>query len=65
MQTIKHPSYGNEILIAENDFELEMNWYDAQISCTKLGEGWRLPTQIELNEIFKIKNIYESFDALL
>jgi hypothetical protein len=61
MYTLKHPNYGNEILIAENDFEFEMNWNDAQNSCIKLGEGWRLPTKNELNEIFKNKLIIGGF----
>jgi serine/threonine protein kinase len=30
----------------------KMNWYDAQNACKKLGAGWRLPTEEELEEIY-------------
>ena len=37
-----------------------MNWEDAKNACTELGDGWRLPTEIELrvlnNELFGLKN---------
>lgn len=52
MKIIKHPSYGNEIFIFENDCKIEMNWNDSIEFCKKLGEGWRLPTKVELNEMF-------------
>lgn len=48
------------ILVAPKDFETAMNWEDAKIACQKLGPGWRLPNNEELEAIYNelyIKNI--------
>ncbi len=37
------------LIVAQNDFPNGMNWNDAKENCKKLGVGWRLPTQNELN----------------
>ncbi len=42
--------------IAENDFSARMNWEDAEKACSSLGEGWRLPTKYELNEMYENRN---------
>lgn len=34
--------------VAQYDFPNEMNWYDANKACEKLGNRWRLPTKDEL-----------------
>ena len=33
-----------------------MIWDDATKACRELGKGWRLPTKVELNILFKNKN---------
>jgi hypothetical protein len=57
---ITHPKHqlsipnSNLILqVAENDFEKAMTWNDAQNACKELGEGWRLPSIIELQLIHR------------
>jgi hypothetical protein len=51
--------------IAEFYFDDEdMSWDEAQNACTKLGEGWRLPTKEELNEMYKHKEEIGGFDDL-
>jgi hypothetical protein len=42
--------------IAQYDFPKEMKWEDALKACNDLGEGWRLPTKDELNELYKNKD---------
>jgi hypothetical protein len=44
---------GKKIQIADNDLDKKMDWHSAQIFCSKLGEGWRLPSITELEIIFK------------
>jgi clan AA aspartic protease (TIGR02281 family) len=39
--------------VAEFDFKDPMSWYDAIKACKELGEGWRLPGRLELDEMFK------------
>lgn len=39
--------------IAEHDFKNRMNWDDATKVCSRLGDGWRLPTKDELNLIYQ------------
>ena len=41
--------------VAQYDFPKKMNWKDAKAACAKLGKGWRLPTQNELNVMYKNK----------
>lgn len=38
--------------IAQHDFSDEMNWDDAKAACADLGDGWRLPTEDELNILY-------------
>jgi len=42
-----------DIEVTQYDFPTEMNWYDAKKACEALGDGWRLPTQVELNILFQ------------
>jgi hypothetical protein len=42
--------------IAQTDFPNQMTWEDAKKACEGLGEGWRLPTKDELNEIYQTEN---------
>ena len=41
--------------VAQNDFN-KMNWQDAKQACSKLGEGWRLPTKEEASILFQNKD---------
>ena len=41
------------LFVAENDFPYEMEWDDAKNACEELGKGWRLPTNTELNNLYK------------
>ena len=43
------------IEVAQYDFPKAMKWDIAREVCQKLGEGWRIPTQYELNLIYKNK----------
>jgi hypothetical protein len=47
--------------IAEHDFPEQMNWNEAKSACAALGDGWRLPTKGELNELFSQKDEIVSF----
>ena len=49
------------IEIAQFDFPEEMNWVDSRKSCEALGEGWRLPTKEEMEEIYEKKDKVEGF----
>jgi hypothetical protein len=46
----------NNLEIAEKDLPGLYSWNDAKACCASLGEGWRLPTKDELNEIYIKKN---------
>jgi hypothetical protein len=52
MLEIKSPITGERLQVAENDFENEMNWYQAKSACNDLGNGWRLPTKSELELMY-------------
>ncbi len=43
------------IEIAKKDFPKMMYWEDANKACQELGDGWRLPTLAEFDEIYKNK----------
>ena len=44
------------LVVAQNDFPNEMNWDNANKACANLGDGWRLPTQSELDFLFQRKD---------
>ena len=50
--------------IAPKETEIQANWYDAKLYCFSLTidgkSSWRLPTKIELNEICKSENDFET-----
>jgi hypothetical protein len=52
MLEIENPKSGKKIQLADNDLDKKMDWYSAQIVCSELGEGWRLPSLAELEIIF-------------
>jgi len=53
MLEINNPITGEKLQVAENDFEKKMSWFSAQEACTELGNEWRLPTQAEIQLMFK------------
>ena len=55
-QIIGKPVKIGNLLVAEKKFPEEMNWDDANKACTLLGNGWRLPTQEELNILYQNKD---------
>jgi hypothetical protein len=52
MLTIIHPKTKVTIEVADNDLE-PMAWEDAEKACESYGNGWRLPTTLELDSICK------------
>jgi len=53
METITHPITGQSIQIAMKDFPEDMKWAEAKKVCQDLGDGWRLPTKMELNLMYE------------
>ncbi len=49
---------GKKIQIDQSDFAKQLNWSTAKLKCEEIGEGWRLPTLSELEEIFENKEQY-------
>ena len=41
--------------IAQFDFKEPLNWQDAQKVVKNLGQGWRLPGRVELDDLFKVR----------
>jgi hypothetical protein len=41
--------------VAQYDFPQQLTWDDAKKTCDLLGDGWRLPTKYELNDLFQNK----------
>jgi hypothetical protein len=65
---ISSPIIGNPVKfgsleIAQHDFEKEMTWDDAKKACAALGDGWRLPTKEELNDLYVFQNEIGVFAA--
>ena len=44
--------------IAQNDFPRMMEWEGAIKACSKLGEGWRIPTESELKILYLNKDAF-------
>jgi hypothetical protein len=62
------PIIGNPIKIGSleitrHDFDVKMTWDDAKKACAALGDGWRLPTKEELNEMYRHKDRIGGFAA--
>lgn len=47
--------------VYHKDLEGLFNWTEAKRACKDLGEGWRLPTKEELNEMHKKKDVVGGF----
>jgi hypothetical protein len=60
-QIIGKPVKIGNLLVAEKIFPEEMNWDDANKACSLLGNGWRLPTQEELNILYQNKFLIGGF----
>lgn len=60
-RVIGKPKKIGKLEIAQFDFNKVMNYKDARSACEQLGNGWRLPTQDELNLMYKNKNIIGGF----
>jgi uncharacterized protein (TIGR02145 family) len=43
---------GRKLEVHKQDFLGKMNWNDARLACQSLGNGWRLPTKEELEQIY-------------
>jgi len=41
-----------EIEVAKEDFAVDLDWKQAISTCKKMGDGWRLPTREELEQIY-------------
>lgn len=52
---IGRPINIGNLLVAQNDFPSSMTWEQAIASCANLGNGWRLPTENELNTLYENK----------
>jgi hypothetical protein len=52
---IGNPKQLGNLDIAEHDAENAMFWSDAKATCDAFGEGWRLPTKQELEDMIKHK----------
>ena len=42
--------------VAQYDFPQEVNWADAEAACASLANGWRLPTEDELKNLYLNKD---------
>ena len=49
------------LLVAQNDFPVEMKWNDAKNACLALGKGWRLPTISECSILYKNRDSIGGF----
>ncbi len=52
MLKITQPITGAELQVAIQDFPNPMSWDKAEIACSELGSGWRLPTKEELKVMY-------------
>ena len=52
MIELTNPKNGTRIQIADSDLELKFDWKNATVACTAIGDGWRLPSQQELELIY-------------
>ena len=53
---------GTKIMLQESDFPKELNFININKEIEKIGGGWRLPTKIELNEIFLNKKLIKGIN---
>jgi hypothetical protein len=50
-------------MIAQFDFQDKMSMAGALDACKNLGNGWRLPTKLEANQLFKNKSLIGGFSS--
>jgi hypothetical protein len=50
---IGNPITIGNLLVAQNDFPIGMNWDNAKKACADLGDGWHLPTRVEITILYK------------
>ena len=55
----------DDMQVTQFDFPNSMTYEDAKYMCSKLGEGWRLPTKYELNSIYQNKDQIKGFVSQL
>jgi hypothetical protein len=53
VKIIGKPKILKNMEIAEHAFPTQMNWYNANEFCKKLGPGWRLPNIYELEIMYE------------
>ena len=47
--------------VYSKDLEGRYTWAEAKEACEALGEDWRLPTKVELNEMYKKRDVVGGF----
>jgi hypothetical protein len=60
LNIIGKPFIVDGLNFAQYDFPNKMNWEDAKKACTELGDGWRLPTQDELETFDRFRKYHDS-----
>jgi hypothetical protein len=50
-QVVSRPYEVGNLQVAQYDISEQMDWYTAKDLCSKLGQGWRLPTRDELTSL--------------
>ena len=61
---IGHPYKIGNLEIAEHEFQDRMNWLNATTACSDLGYGWRLPTIVELVQLYEFRGFIGGFNGL-
>ena len=51
--------------VYHEDLKGHYTWDEAKEACEALGEGWRLPTKHELNEMYKKRDVVGGFASYL
>ena len=52
-EILGNPIRIGKLEVAQFDFPQKMNWSDARKACAKLGDGWSLPTIMELRLLYQ------------
>lgn len=63
MEIIGTPIKIEKLEFAQNDFPNDIDWNTAIQSCLDLADGWRLPTDKELEILYQNKNILFGFNG--
>jgi hypothetical protein len=50
---------GTIIEVALTDFNTQYDWVNAKLMCQGMGEGWRLPTIYEIEQIFDNSTLFD------